>query len=409
MAQSLEEQVGVVERALGECMIGTALVIVRSWLNEIGENNPYEEAFASIQKRYGELFTEWLNIDDPAAEEELDNLTGETYLMVDAVYADLRLKRGLSPDMHGFNHDSVQSVLNYFENCIRLRPEDLEWFHDIVSDDEHADLALVAATALGRNLRTCFSVDGMLALIDGMNAENEVVADQCISQMLELLILYDVRIDFFPNIQDAFVSAMATNDSSDHVFEVLCALVEATERKWLEMFATGMYNTSMLPPELQKMIETSGLEHDLKTLLQWLPDPTNNFLSELIPLIPDTWLYAVMIEDYPERERALTYVCVHAGYRDLLWDHPDVAEQVYLHTLRDGTDKPIDYINYAHCLLLKGDRMMAYESYKQARKLCKTSKEFFALFRPDRRQLVDHGIPLEHVYMLEDQLLESHT
>jgi hypothetical protein len=300
-------------------------------------------------------------------------------------------------------------VLNYFENCIRLRPEDLEWFHDVVSDDEHADLALVAATALGRNLRTCFSVDGMLALIDGMNAENEVVADQCISQMLELLILYDVRIDFFPNIQDAFVNAMATNDSSDHVFEVLCALVEATERKWLEMFATGMYNTSMLPPELQKMIETSGLEHDLKTLLQWLPDPTNNFLSELIPLIPDTWLYAVMIEDYPERERALTYVCVHAGYRDMLWDHPDVAEQVFLHTLRDGTDNPMDYINYAHCLLLKGDRMMAYESYKQARKLCKTSKEFFALFRPDRRQLVDHGIPLEHVYMLEDQLLESHT
>ena len=58
MAQSLEEQVGVVERALGECMIDTALVIVRSWLIEIGENNPYEEAFASIQKRYGELFTE---------------------------------------------------------------------------------------------------------------------------------------------------------------------------------------------------------------------------------------------------------------------------------------------------------------------------------------------------------------
>ena len=32
MAQTLDEQVTVVERALGECMIDTALVVVRAWL-----------------------------------------------------------------------------------------------------------------------------------------------------------------------------------------------------------------------------------------------------------------------------------------------------------------------------------------------------------------------------------------
>ena len=52
MAQTLDEQVTVVERALGECMIDTALVVVRAWLNEIGENNPYEEAFTSILNTY---------------------------------------------------------------------------------------------------------------------------------------------------------------------------------------------------------------------------------------------------------------------------------------------------------------------------------------------------------------------
>ena len=48
---------------------------------------------------------------------------------------------------------------------------------------------------------------------------------------------------------------------------------------------------------------------------------------------------------------------------------------------------------------------MAYETYRQARTLCKNSKEFFALFRPDRRALVDHGIPVEIVYLIEDKLL----
>ena len=126
MAQTLDEQVAVVERALGECMIDTALVVVRAWLTEIGENNPYEEAFTSIQKRYHEIFTQWLNIDVPSSDEELSKITGETYQMVDAVYADIRLLRGLSPEIHGFNHESITSVMHYFEHCVRFRPEDLE-------------------------------------------------------------------------------------------------------------------------------------------------------------------------------------------------------------------------------------------------------------------------------------------
>ena len=64
----------------------------------------------------------------------------------------------------------------------------------------------------------------------------------------------------------------------------------------------------------------------------------------------------------------------------------------------------MDYINYGHCLLLRGDRMMAYENYRQARSMCKNAKEFYALFRPDRRQLVEHGVPVEQVYLIEDQL-----
>ena len=44
MNKELSDQVNTVERALGECMIETATTVIRVWLNELGENNPYEEA-----------------------------------------------------------------------------------------------------------------------------------------------------------------------------------------------------------------------------------------------------------------------------------------------------------------------------------------------------------------------------
>ena len=369
MAQTLEEQIAVVERALCECMIDTALVVVRAWLNEIGENNPYEEAFVSLQKRYRDLFAAWLNVDDPNAEEELNRLTGDAYQLVDAVYTEIRLKRGLSPEMHGFNGDSPQSVMHYFENCVRLRPEDLEWFHELLNDDKRADMAIIAITGLAYNLRSTFSIDAFMALINGANAENEMAAGMCMAQAMMLLVQYDMRIDFFPQIQDAFANVIAENDLSEHVFDLLCALVRN------------------------------------EMVMKVLPGMQDQYMAQLIPAIPNTWLYALLIEGSTERERKFAFHCLKAGYRDQLWDFPDIAQKVYLDVLREGSSKPMDYINYAHSLLLQGDRMMAFENYKQARQLCGSSKEFFSLFRPDRKQLVDRGIPMEHVYMLEDQLV----
>lgn len=390
MAQTLNEQLDTIERSLGERMIDHALVIVRAWLTELGENNPYEEAFVSIQNRYQEFFSDWLSAESQDEDPKLNELTGETYQLVDSVYADIRIARGLSPQMHGFNPENEQSVMNYFQYSVRFRPEDLEWFHEILQDEHRTTIALLAITALNLNLRQCFSTDSMLALIDGMNSSNKIVADQCIAHTMLLLIHYDIRLDFFPQIQEAFIQAIwEMDDAGAHAFEVLCSLVEATEH------------------QLHKLMEIIGLDKDLDSLMQWAPQSESEYLSGLIEILPHTWLYETMVRDSEMREKVLVEVCVSAGYREMMWDYPEVADQVYLKLLRKGSNKPIDYINHANCLLLKGDRMMAYENYRQARKLSKSPKEFFNLFRPDRRQLIDHGVPVGQVYLLEDQLLKN--
>ena len=409
MSQTIEDQIATIERALGERMIEHALVIVRSWLNELGENNPYEEAFVSIQKRSKAVFEAWLSSNNENVDERLNELTGEMYQMVDSVYADIRLKRGLAPAMHGFNPDNTLSIGNYFQHCARLRPEDIEWFHKLLNDDSRAGTALATISSIAQNIRQNFSLEGLLALIEGMSVENETISEQCAALVLTLLVHYDVRIDFFPQIQDAFMQVVTDmNDDGEQLYELLCKMVESADMQgFKDAIQSGELTASALPEELQNLIRQAGMGDKLDSLLQWMPKTESEYIAGLVEILPQTWVYSVLVEGMPEREKGLAYVCLTTGFRDTLWEYPDVAEKVYRKALRKGSKQPIDYINYAHCLLLNGDRVMAYEYYRQARKLCNSPKTFFNLFRPDRRPLIDHGVPIEQVYMIEDQLLNS--
>ena len=409
MNKELSDQVNTIERALGECMIETAAVVLRTWLNELGENNPYEEALRTIRAKYEGMFTRWLSVDDPETEGDLDKLTGDMYQLSDAVYAAIRLKRGLSPQMHGFNPESPQSIVTYFQNCIQLSPEDLDWVKEMIADEKQSGQALLAISALTQNLRECFSMDAFITLIEGMNAADETVADFCGHNVLTLLIHYDVRIDFFPQIQDAFTNVIASmDDMGEHVFEMLCTLVSMSRSNFLSDFANGLAAYKWLPESMQKLVKTVGIpEDDYKTFSQWAPKEEEEYMAELVKNLPNTWLYEVLVNGAPGRENSLTYVGVKSGYRDYMWAHPEIAEQVYRDVLRQGSQKPIDFINYAHCLLLKGDRMMAFENYKLARQECGSLRAFHDLFRPDRRALVEHGVPLDCVYAIEDNLVNG--
>jgi len=408
MAQSLDEQIVTIERALGERMIEHALVILRSWLNELGENNPYEEAYSRIRTSYDGLFSEWLNVGNVETDMRLNQLTGDTYQLVDAVYAAIRVKRGLSPDMHGFNPDHAQSVLHYFSNNVQLRAEDLEWLHDMFQDESKSGTALMAVGALSKNLRECFQIDSMLALVDGMSAQNDLVADQCMASVFSLLIQYDIRIDFFEQLQEAFLLALHDcEDEGEHAFEVLCAVVKSTDKGLPSNKSNGEMGFSQLPKELKNLLEMAGIKEDISSIMSWLPSSELEFMQGLVDLLPDTWLYDVMVAENRDREERLAQVYLSVGRMDLAWDKLDMAEEWLVRQLRKGSENPLDYINYAHCQLLKGDRMMAYEYYRQARQMCKGAKEFFNIFRPDRRALLDHGIPVEQIYLLEDRLING--
>jgi len=408
MAQTIEDQITTIEQALGERMIEHALVIVRAWLNELGENNPFEQAYQDIRTHYDTIFEEWLTSDDPQREEALDGLTGDTYRLVDASYAQIRLKRGLSPDMKGFNPENPKSVMYYFTSCLTFTQEDYKWLNEVSNDPDRAAIALMAVAAIAKNLRECFNEQALLALIDGINAENEVVSEQCLANALLLLAHYDVRIDFFPQIQSTFLEAVANLDEEgEQAFQTLCAIVTSVKTNWRDDIASGKLRIEDLPEELQQLLELTGESNSMDGVASWVPASEQEYMQGIVQIMPETWVFDAVIGDSKERAGKIAIVYLSVGHMDLLWNHTEVALTWLRQHLRTAKPTPMDYINYANCLLLKGDRMMAFEYYRRARHLCKGPREFFALFRPDRRQLVDHGVPIEQVYMLEDQLINN--
>lgn len=408
MPQTIEEQIVMIERSLGERMVDHALAVVRAWMNEIGESNPFEKVYAEIQQDYQEIFSRWVSADDEGLDKELDMLTGRTYTLVDAVYAAIRLQRGLSPLMHSFDQYNIQSVMHYFSNHVHPLPQDLEWLETIIRDPHRGATALMAVSSIAHGLRQCFSEASILTLIEGINTGADVIAEQCLSNVILLLAHYDVRIDFFPEIQNAFANALAEmNDDGEQAFQTLCSLVLATNDEWLKNLTVKELKAEDMPQELQSLLSQAGEESHLNGIQSIITNSEKEYMRSIIDILPDTWVYSVVVGESYERQNqmALTYLTV--GRMDMLWDNIELASRWLLEHLRKGANTPQDYINYGHCLLLQGDRVMAVENYRQARQLCKSSKEFYNLFRPDRKALVDHGVPIEAVYLIEDQLLTA--
>lgn len=399
--QAIEEQVYTIERALGERMVKHALFVVRLWLNELGEDNPFEDAYRSLFACYDDFFADWVVAGDGEQDEVLETMTSDAYRLVDAVYAELRIKRGMSPKMHGFNGENPQSVMHYFSSCVQFKDYDMDWLRSVLNDTNRSSIALMTVAALAKNLRECFSETAMMALVDGIHASNSLVAEQCLANVLLLLAHYDVRIDFFRELQEAFVEAIGDGELA---FETLCALIKSVKVNLSEMIASGEFSMDNLPEELQNLLGESGIQDNYQETEVLMPASEKEYMAGLVQMLPDTWVYITLVGENEERKRKMRLLYLSVGNMNMMWDKTEAAEQMLVRKLRTKGGDAKDYINYGHCLLLKGDRLMAFENYREARRLCKSAKEFYALFRPDRRQLVDRGIPVEQVYLIEDQL-----
>lgn len=401
---SLDEQVNTIERALGERMLNHAFIILRQWVKELGFGN-YQDRIATLEQNYRYVFDYYLTTDDPDRDELLDKMTSEAYMIADEIYADIRLLRGVSPQMHGFNVDNPQSVMHYFAACVHLQEEDYRWFREVIQDEERQATALVAIAALSTSLRECFSLESMMCMVEAAGSPSDIVAHQAMASLILLLAHYDVRIDFFPSLQDAFMTLIDGN--TEHAFQILCSVIRAAKTNLRDLIASGEVSEDDLPEALRELIAQEGNDDGLQAIVSWMPDSERDYIVGIVSMLPQTWVFDVLVGEDADRQQEVNLLFLSNGHLERMLDSLPTAEQWLLERLRSQDASPTDYINYGHCCLLRGDRMMAYESYRQARTMCSSLKMFYSLFRPDRRMLVDCGVPVEQVYLIEDQLLHA--
>ncbi len=400
--KNIENQINTIERALGERMINHALVVVQQWVTQIGDMS-YVERIDQIDRNYEQVFGYYLSIDDPQRDQILDDLTTETYRLVDEVYAAIRVCYGLSPNIHKFNPEHLDSVIRYFASCVQIQPDDYDWLRQQLESGTNNKILLAVTVALGRNLRECFSEDAMLYLVDAAASSNTIIADQALASLILLLAHYDVRIDFFPTITNAFENAIG---DGERAYEILTALTRSINVNIRDLLADSEMDIDNLPEPIQELL---GMDENkpesLDKIVSWMPESEKEYLAGVMSMLPDTWVFSVIVGENETRIQEIQKVYLAAGKMDLLWEQTDVADQLLVERLSSPNATTMDYINYGHCCFIRGDRMMAFENYREARLRCKSAKAFFTMFRPDRRFLVEHGVPLDHVYLMEDKLL----
>lgn len=463
----LTDQYATLLKMLSDSMLVHASTILRQWIQQLnpasGMQSPYGLRLSSLLRHYERIRKEWIsepetiqNTEDSRVMDELDDLTTEFFRLTDEIYADMLLKEGLAPEMHGYSRDNVNSAVNYFAACVHLQDEDLDWLDEVAQDEERGATGLLLIAALGHNLRTVFSENAMYSLLKASESEVMVVRSQAMAHLILTLAHHDLRIDYFPDLREDFMQL-----DMDAMYQVLCGLVYGAKSKLREMLTQEDFDEEALPDEIREAF-ADDKDVTLDDLVKHLPDAENQYIVDMISFLPETWVFGMVVNDDEKREKiaelyvnlgmtdvAYEGICLgrldlcssdrlHAGmllheglyeealeaYQQLEEIHPkdkkigfkigwcamlagqyELAEQYMVERLRGENPNMEDYINYAHLCFIRGDRLSAYEYYREARRLAGSAKRWKVSYCPDRKMLIEHGVPTDQVYLMEDLMV----
>ena len=307
-----QEQYTTAEGALSQCMIHHAAAIMAGWAKKIGIE-PYAARLNSLEESYDRIFEWFVAQNDPDRDDQLGILTGKAFLLLDEIYRKYCAQENIS--VHIYPH---------FDEVF----ESIDWEEPSQSIETYGEL-------------------------------------------LNLLVLKDNRVDFFPDFQERFEEAIGDGSMT---LSIILAIIDSIGK--IRNITKGISLSNHMYPD--------------------------RFLDNL----PDSWLFEVVVGEDETRLKDLVIAYLKVGRMDLGWYNLEIADKWLVKRLRTKRATARDYLNYGHCCwLIRNDRVMAYENYRTARQMYGSAKEFFSVFRPDRRCLADHEIPLDYIYLMEDQLL----
>ena len=263
-----------ISKSLSGMMLGHALTLLRPWVAELSKNGQttLSDRLQSLQENYQYVVDYYLSgEDDPYRSEVIHSLTREAYLLLDEVWLEKRLHESTSYEFQQMlalqanpsspyveNKDDVAGppqVFQFFWLCKTLEEFDLEVLYGYIHDEQMEEEALLGISGVTLNLLRCFSEKGILFLLKVCGETLPIpTLERAWTSLMLVLLHYDIRLRFFPQIIDAFSDLLTTETGSAFALSAMSAMIQTSGVEW----ASAAYNE--LQSDILNFVNTNDLK-----------------------------------------------------------------------------------------------------------------------------------------------------
>ena len=249
----MDKTYSAISRLLAGHMLGHAFDLLRPWVVDLLKtkgDRTLSNRLQSLEQNYRYVVDYFMSPeDDPLRQEVTESLIREAFILLDEVYLEKRLRESKSYEflqMLKFQAEPVgprvaseddlngpPQVFRFFWLCKHIEDFDLDVLDEYIHNPEMEEEAQLGLSGLTLNLLRCFSETGLLFLITICRGKHEMtLMERAWVSLILVMMHYDTRLRYFPNVMNAFLDLIATDEGSAFALHAFSALIRTSGVKW---------------------------------------------------------------------------------------------------------------------------------------------------------------------------------
>lgn len=273
-------------RALGGRVVQYALSAMRPWVSEL-ENDGFTARWEMLRDSYERISDFFLSGEqDSQRDVVLDKVVHDTYVLLDDVYLSKMLASeksyeveqllhvgGLTPVVEDRNSvEGPKQVFRFFWLTPHPTEEDFQVLMGYVRDEEMEEEAMMGVSGLTLSLLRCFDEKSMLCLMQCC-ADNTLlsVRERAWVGVMLVLMQYDRRVMFFPNVLEQLQDMLETDDGSTWAMTAITCLLRTLATEWVGSSYKSLHDK--LLPLIEKYVSEDKFPKQDGKIVVDLTDP----------------------------------------------------------------------------------------------------------------------------------------
>lgn len=303
----MDKTFSAISRLLSGHMLGHAFDLMRPWVVDLlkaSGDRTLSNRLQSLEQNYKYVVEYFMSPeDDPLRQDVTESLIREAFILLDEIYLEKRLRESksyeflqmlkmqaepVSPRVESEDDiDGPPQVFRFFWLCKRLEEFDLDVLDEYIHNPQMEEEAQLGLSGLTLNLLRCFSETGLLFLITICRGKHDMtIMERAWVSLILVMMHYDSRLRYFPNVMSAFLDLIATDEGSAFALHALSALIRTSGTPW----ATQSF--SSLQGELNRLVSENlpskkNKQNIISLSMEDLDDFSKELSEELHSIIED--------------------------------------------------------------------------------------------------------------------------